>query len=124
MEGHRYSWSVSVPLGKWVLVATDGPPCGNRPDVYFGPTNHMDDGIYEAVAGSDFVITRVAFRDNSSNVYINDCGSNFTEVTKKLKGKGVDLDNNRFLILQGKVEQIALMKPKICIFSIIIIVID
>ncbi|XP_058107990.1 oxysterol-binding protein-related protein 1B-like [Magnolia sinica] len=26
----------------------------------------MDDGIYEAVAGSDFVITRVAFRDNSS----------------------------------------------------------
>ncbi|XP_058111027.1 structural maintenance of chromosomes protein 4-like [Magnolia sinica] len=63
-----------------------------------------DGGIYEAVAGSDFVITRVAFRDNSSNVYINSCRSNFTKVTKKLKGKGVDLDNNRFLILQGKVE--------------------
>ncbi|XP_058076874.1 structural maintenance of chromosomes protein 4-like [Magnolia sinica] len=59
-----------------------------------------DDGIYEAVVGSDFVITRVAFRDNSLNVYINDRGSNFIEVTKKLKGKGVDLDNNRFLILQ------------------------
>lgn len=60
----------------------------------------QDDGTYEAVPGSDFVITRVAFRDNSSKYYINDHSSNFTEVTKKLKGKGVDLDNNRFLILQ------------------------
>ncbi|KAJ8623652.1 hypothetical protein MRB53_032182 [Persea americana] len=72
----------------------------------------LDDGTYEAVAGSDFVITRVAFRDNSSKYYINDRASNFTEVTRKLKGKGVDLDNNRFLILQGEVEQISMMKPK------------
>ena len=60
----------------------------------------QDDGTYEAVLGSDFVITRVAFRDNSSKYYINNRTSNFTEVTRKLKGKGVDLDNNRFLILQ------------------------
>lgn len=60
----------------------------------------QDDGTYEAVPGSDFVIARVAFRDNSSKYYINDRPSNFTEVTKKLKGKGIDLDNNRFLILQ------------------------
>ncbi|KAL8471591.1 hypothetical protein ACS0TY_029010 [Phlomoides rotata] len=71
-----------------------------------------DDGAYEVVPGSDFVITRVAFRDNSSKYYIDDRTSNFTEVTKKLRGKGVDLDNNRFLILQGEVEQISLMKPK------------
>ncbi|XP_058070991.1 uncharacterized protein LOC131220030 [Magnolia sinica] len=59
----------------------------------------MDDGIYEAVAGSDLIITRVAFRDNSSKHYINDRGSNFTKVTKKLKGKGVDLDNCNFSII-------------------------
>ncbi|KAL3629699.1 Structural maintenance of chromosomes protein 4 [Castilleja foliolosa] len=59
-----------------------------------------DDGAYEVVPGSDFMITRVAFRDNSSKYYINDRASNFTEVTKLLRGKGVDLDNNRFLILQ------------------------
>lgn len=59
-----------------------------------------DDETYEAVTGSDLVISRVAFRDNSSKYYINDRASNFTEVTKKLKGKGIDLDNNRFLILQ------------------------
>ncbi|XP_057419756.1 structural maintenance of chromosomes protein 4 [Lotus japonicus] len=80
--------------------------------VHFQEIVDLDDGTYEAVPGSDFVITRVALRDNSSKYYINDRSSNFTEVTKKLKGKGVDLDNNRFLILQGEVEQISLMKPK------------
>ncbi|PSS30465.1 Structural maintenance of chromosomes protein [Actinidia chinensis var. chinensis] len=80
--------------------------------VHFQEIIDLDDGTYEAVAGTDFVITRIAFRDNSSKYYINDRMSTFTEVTKKLKGKGVDLDNNRFLILQGEVEQISLMKPK------------
>ncbi|KAG1358997.1 structural maintenance of chromosomes protein 4 [Cocos nucifera] len=68
--------------------------------VYFQEIIDMDDGTYRAVEGSNFVITRVAFRDNSSKYFINDRGSSFTEVTKKLKAKGVDLDNNRFLILQ------------------------
>ncbi|XP_065856626.1 structural maintenance of chromosomes protein 4 [Euphorbia lathyris] len=80
--------------------------------VHFQEIIDLDDGNYEPVPGSDFEITRVAFRDNSSKYYINNRASNFTEVTKKLKGKGVDLDNNRFLILQGEVEQISLMKPK------------
>ncbi|KAL9424644.1 hypothetical protein AB3S75_031711 [Citrus x aurantiifolia] len=80
--------------------------------VHFQEIVDLDDGTYEAIQGTDFVISRVAFRDNSSKYYINDRPSNFTEVTKKLKGKGVDLDNNRFLILQGEVEQISLMKPK------------
>jgi structural maintenance of chromosome 4 len=31
---------------------------------------------------------------------------------KLLRSHGIDLDNNRFLILQGEVEQIAMMKPK------------
>ena len=36
----------------------------------------------------------------------------FRAVAKLLRGHGVDLDHNRFLILQGEVEQIAMMKPK------------
>ncbi|CAM9965643.1 unnamed protein product, partial [Discosporangium mesarthrocarpum] len=35
-----------------------------------------------------------------------------TKVGALLRKRGVDLDNNRFLILQGEVEQIAMMKPK------------
>ncbi|KAH6791155.1 structural maintenance of chromosome 3 [Perilla frutescens var. frutescens] len=80
--------------------------------VHFQEIVDLDDGDYEVVPGSEFVITRVAFRDNSSKYYISERASNFTEVTKLLRGKGVDLDNNRFLILQGEVEQISLMKPK------------
>ncbi|KAM7508004.1 hypothetical protein LguiA_018457 [Lonicera macranthoides] len=83
-----------------------------RVSVHFQEIIDLDDGTFEAVPGSDFTISREAFRDNSSKYSINGRGSNFTEVTKKLKGKGVDLDNNRFLILQGEVEQISLMKPK------------
>jgi structural maintenance of chromosome 4 len=33
-------------------------------------------------------------------------------VAALLRGSGIDLDHNRFLILQGEVEQIAMMKPK------------
>ncbi|KAJ9564038.1 hypothetical protein OSB04_000004 [Centaurea solstitialis] len=83
-----------------------------RVSVHFQEIIDLDDGNYEVVPGSDFVIAREAFRDNSSKYYINGRDSKFTEVTNKLKGKGVDLDNNRFLILQGEVEQISLMKPK------------
>ncbi|EPS67536.1 condensin complex components subunit, partial [Genlisea aurea] len=83
-----------------------------RVSVYFQEILDMDDGDYEVVKGSDFAISRVAFRDNTSKYYVNDRASNFTEVTKLLRSKGVDLDNNRFLILQGEVEQISLMKPK------------
>lgn len=62
--------------------------------------------------GSEFVVSRTAHKNNKSDYYINDKKSNFTEVTDLLKGKGIDLDNNRFLILQGEVEQISMMKPK------------
>lgn len=61
---------------------------------------------------SEFIIRRTVTKSNASNYYINNKTSNFNEVTKLLKGKGIDLDNNRFLILQGEVEQISLMKPK------------
>lgn len=60
----------------------------------------QDDEAYEAVPGSEFVIARTAHRNNTSNYFIDGRKSNFTEVTELLKGKGVDLDNNRFLILQ------------------------
>ena len=36
----------------------------------------------------------------------------FKEVGVLLRTKGIDLDHNRFLILQGEVEQISQMKPK------------
>jgi hypothetical protein len=66
----------------------------------FTSTTLQEGEDYEVIPGSDFVISRTAHRSNKSDYYINDRKSNFTEVTELLKGKGVDLDNNRFLILQ------------------------
>ena len=58
------------------------------------------DETFEVVANSQFTVSRTAHRNNNSDYYIDDKKSSFTEVTKLLKSKGIDLDNNRFLILQ------------------------
>jgi structural maintenance of chromosome 4 len=85
-----------------------------RVEVHFHEIiDHVDDEEgYDIVPNSDFVISREAYRNNSSKYFVNDKTSSFTEVTKLLKSKDVDLNNNRFLILQGEVEQISMMKPK------------
>jgi structural maintenance of chromosome 4 len=67
---------------------------------------------YSVVPNSQFSVTRTATKSNVSKYYVNDRPSNFTRVTELLQAKGIDLDNNRFLILQGEVEQIAMMKSK------------
>ncbi|XP_063726991.1 structural maintenance of chromosomes protein 4-like [Symsagittifera roscoffensis] len=71
-----------------------------------------DPNDFTIVAGSELVISRTAYRDNSSNYYINAKKSHFKEVRDLLKSKAVDLDHNRFFTLQGEVEQISQMKPK------------
>ena len=61
---------------------------------------------------SHLVVTRTAYKNNSSRYSINGRQSNYKEVQTLLKERGIDLDHNRFLILQGEVESIAQMKPK------------
>ncbi|KAK0434825.1 RecF/RecN/SMC N terminal domain-containing protein [Armillaria borealis] len=67
---------------------------------------------YEVIPDSDLIVSRQAFKTNNSVYRINGRTSNFKEVQSLLKGRGIDLDHNRFLILQGEVESIAQMKPK------------
>ena len=81
-------------------------------EVHFQEVMDTPSGVAEVIPGSDLVISRRAFKNNSSKYYMNKKESSFTDVTKYLKGKGVDLDHKRFLILQGEVESIAQMKPK------------
>ncbi|CAK7270027.1 Structural maintenance of chromosomes protein 4 [Sporothrix epigloea] len=80
--------------------------------VHFREVMDLPGGGSEVVPDSDLVISRKAFRNNSSTYHINNKASNFTTVTSLLKERGVDLDHKRFLILQGEVESIAQMKPK------------
>ncbi|KAI5998259.1 RecF/RecN/SMC [Pisolithus albus] len=67
---------------------------------------------YKVVPDSHLVVARIANKGNQSRYTINSRTSSFTEVQNLLKGRGIDLDHKRFLILQGEVESIAQMKPK------------
>jgi len=55
---------------------------------------------HQAVPGTEFVLTRTAKKNNQSTYAINDKICTREEVVEMLIGKGVDLDNSRFLILQ------------------------
>ncbi|CAM38937.1 conserved hypothetical protein [Leishmania braziliensis MHOM/BR/75/M2904] len=66
----------------------------------------------QEVGGSGLSIKREVFRTGASQYYIDGARRTQKEVMECLIAQGVDLDHNRFLILQGEVEQIALMKPK------------
>ncbi|KAL7276282.1 Structural maintenance of chromosomes protein 4 [Rhizina undulata] len=81
-------------------------------EVHFQEVMDLPNGGHEAVPSSTLIISRRAFKNNSSRYYINERGSDYTEVTTLLRGRGIDLDHKRFLILQGEVESIAQMKPK------------
>lgn len=67
---------------------------------------------FKIVPKSELMIARHAYKNNQSIYTINRQNSNFTEVQTLLKGRGIDLDHKRFLILQGEVESIAQMKAK------------
>ena len=55
---------------------------------------------FDVVEGSRFVVSRTAFRDNSSHYRINERKATYKEVADLLRQSGIDLDHNRFLILQ------------------------
>lgn len=80
--------------------------------VHFKEIVDTGEHSYDEVPNSDLVVSRTAHRNNSSHYFVDGKKSSYGEVTALLKAKGVDLDTGRFLILQGEVEQIALMKPK------------
>jgi structural maintenance of chromosome 4 len=70
------------------------------------------DNDYEVIPNSEFSVARRAFRNDTSKYFLDGKDVKMSTVVDLLKAKGVDLDNNRFLILQGEVELISMMKPK------------
>ncbi|NXM70322.1 SMC4 protein, partial [Serilophus lunatus] len=81
-------------------------------EVHFQKIIDKEGDDYEVVPDSKFHVSRTAYRDNSSTYHINGKKRTFRDVGILLRSHGIDLDHNRFLILQGEVEQISLMKPK------------
>jgi len=92
-----------------------------RVGVHFHEIIDTGDGDedYNVVPNSQCVVEREVVRGDAemkipdkSNYYLNGKIAKFSEVAKYLGEKGIDLDNNRFLILQGEVEMISMMPPK------------
>jgi len=71
-----------------------------------------DDEGFEVVPDSQLEVARFADKNNKSDYFVDGKKKSFAEVAALLEKRGIDLHNNRFLILQGEVEQISLMKPK------------
>ena len=86
-------------------------PSSARVEVIFHEIRDLSPGMYEPVEGSELVVAREVMANNASKYIVNGKTSNWTEVTQLFSSKGIDLEHNRFLILQGEVEQIAMMKP-------------
>lgn len=67
---------------------------------------------FEVIKGTEFSIRRTVNHASVSKYEINRKESTQAQVVETLLKKGIDLTNNRFLILQGEVEQISMMKPR------------
>lgn len=80
--------------------------------VHFKQIVDLEDGTRQFVDNSEIVISRTAHKNNTSFYEINGREVKFKEVAKVLDAHGIDLLHNRFLILQGEVESIAMMKSK------------
>ena len=101
---------VSVLINDNAIQKNESKFC--KVTVHFQKIRDCATDSFNVVPESKFSISRKAFIDNSSHYEINGKRTRFNQVVDFLKIKGIDIDNNRFLILQGEVEQIALLKPK------------
>ncbi|XP_073435068.1 structural maintenance of chromosomes protein 4 [Dendrobates tinctorius] len=81
-------------------------------EVHFQTIVDKEGDDFEVIPNSNFYVARTAYKDNSSVYQISGKKKSFKDVGVLLRSHGIDLDHNRFLILQGEVEQIAMMKPK------------
>lgn len=77
-----------------------------------GGERQRDPDCRHEIPGSGLSIKREVYKGGASQYFIDGVKTTQREVVERLVAEGVDLEHNRFLILQGEVEQIALMKPK------------
>ena len=84
-----------------------------RVSVHFQEIIDTGDGDddFILVENSEFIVSHEVRKSGESFYKINHEKRTFDDICILLKTKGIDLDYNRFLLLQGEVESISLMKP-------------
>lgn len=83
-----------------------------RVTVYFKEIRDLEDNNFEEIPNSSFVLSREVYKNSTSKYLYDGREIHFESLCNILEQKGIDLKHNRFLILQGEVEQISMMKPK------------
>lgn len=74
---------------------------------------------FTVVPDSGFVVARTAFKDNSSHYTVNGKKSVYKDVAALLRSKGIDLDHNRFLILQVRLKKFYVVGlEKFCVLEL------
>lgn len=106
--GHRASKMRLKKLTELIHNSSEHPPSNFASvQVNFYEVNPAGERL------NKFSIKRTIFKESgSTKYYLNNVEAKQQEVIDLLMKKGVDLVNNRFMILQGEVEQIASMDPK------------
>uniref|UniRef100_A0A2D4HWM2 RecF/RecN/SMC N-terminal domain-containing protein n=1 Tax=Micrurus lemniscatus lemniscatus TaxID=129467 RepID=A0A2D4HWM2_MICLE len=69
-------------------------------EVHFQKIIDKEGDDYEVIPNSSFCVSRTAHKDNSSIYHISGKKATFKDVGLLLRSHGIDLDHNRFLILQ------------------------
>ena len=83
-----------------------------RVSVYFKEIRDKDDGTYEEIS-KELVITReINKASGNSKYYLDKHEITHDGLCNRLEEYGIDLKHNRFLILQGEVEQISMLANK------------
>lgn len=67
---------------------------------YCAPPPFQEGDDYDVIPDSKFYVSRTAGKDNSSSYHISGKKTTFKDVGTLLRSHGIDLDHNRFLILQ------------------------
>jgi structural maintenance of chromosome 4 len=100
-------------LSELIHNSDEFPNCNFcRVDIAMCMIQDVSDHDFTVVEGSEFVVGRSVDKSDVSTYFINGKKSSKGQVEEIMLSHGMDLQNNRFLILQGEVEQISLMKPK------------
>lgn len=106
--GHRASRMRLKNLTELIHNSNDHPNCS-----YASVAVHFYEVDSNENEQNRFSIRRTVYQETSGTKYfIDEMESTKNEVVELLLKKGVDLINNRFMILQGEVETIASMDPK------------
>ena len=90
--------SVEVHFREIIDLVSLAIPC--TPSIRATNASQPGPDAFEVVPDSSLVVSRTAFKDNTSKYTINGRSSTYKEVQTLLKDRGIDLDHNRFLILQ------------------------